>query len=255
MRSRVLSLGVALGALALTQRSPASDIRGTLAGAESLSPSPRQDPPRFRASYWEVPNGVLPITTPRASVEADVGVILTGPGIAESTQPLDLRVEGGRCRPGTVVVTPAATLSITNADLIAHELYAVARGSTERVVAAEAVAPRARRQIQLPVAGVYELRDVRQPSFRCWIVAGPGQGRVLLPNSAGAFVATGLNDGEYTVKAWYEGTERATQTVAIAGHEAQVTVALGGGGAAPAAANNNDHGHHDDRDDRGHHGR
>ncbi|MFO0645939.1 MAG: hypothetical protein U0326_06855 [Polyangiales bacterium] len=245
-RSRVvLSVGVALGSLALAARSPASDLRGTLAGAESLTPTVRQDPPRFRAAYWEVPNGVLPITTARASVEFDVGVILTGPGITESTQPVGIRVEGGRCRPGTVVVSPGTTLDITNADLVGHELYAVARGSTERVVPAQVVTPRTRRQVQLAQPGVYELRDVRQPSFRCWVIAGQGQGRILLPNAAGAFAATGLNDGAYTVKVYFEGAERASQAVEIAGREAQVQVSLGGA-AAPAPEG----GHHHEHGDR-----
>ncbi len=236
-RSRlVLSVGVALGALALGQRSPASDLRGTLQGADSLSPSPRPLPARFRAAYWEVPNGVVPIAAPRASVEFDLGVILTGPGIAESTQPVSIRVEGGRCRPGTVVVTPGTTLDITNADLVGHELYAVARGATEPAVPAQVISPRARRQIQLARAGVYELRDARQPSFRCWVIAGPGQGRILLPNAAGAFAATGLADGDYTVKVYYEGAERASQAVQVRGREAQVQVSLGGGGAAAAPA-------------------
>lgn len=243
-RSRVvLSVGIALGCVALAARAPASDLRGTLAGADSLSPSARQDPPRYRPSYWEVPNGVMPITTARANVEFDVGVILTGPGIPEATQPVGIRIEGGRCRPGTVVVSPGTTLDISNADLVGHDLYAVARGASDRVVPAQLVSPRSRRQVQLPAAGVYELRDVRQPSFRCWVIAGPGQGRILLPNSAGAFAATGLNDGTYTVKAYYEGAERASQTVTVEGREAQVQITLGG--AAPAA--DDDRHHHGDR--------
>ena len=236
LRSRlVLSFGIALSALALGRVSPALDLRGTLAGADTLSPSPRQDPPRFRPAYWEVPNGVVPLATPRANVEFDLGVILTGPGVAESTQPVGVRIEGGRCRPGTVVVTPGTTLDITNADLVGHDLYAVARGGAERVVPAEVVSPRARRQIQFAAAGVYELRDARQPSFRCWVVAGPGQGRVLLPNPAGAFAATGLSDGDYTVKVYYEGEVRSTQVAEIRGREAQVQIMLGG---APAAGAN-----------------
>ncbi len=230
----VLSLGLALGAFALTTRPAAFDIRGTLGGAESLTVAPARTVPRHRPAYWEVPNGVLAITVARPSVEFDVGVVLTGPGVAESTQPVGVRVEGGRCRPGTVVVSPGTTLDITNADLVAHELYAVPRGSDERAVPAESVSPRARRQIQLPQAGVYELRDVRQPSFRCYVIAGPGQGRVLLPNATGAFAATGLSDGEYTVKVYYQGELRATEPAVVRGRDAQVQVNLAGG-AAPAA--------------------
>ncbi len=243
LRSRVvLSLGVAIGASALAAHAVASDLRGTLAGADSLTPSPRTAPPRVRASYWEVPNGVVPIAAPRASVEYDLGVILTGPGLAEATQPVALRIEGGRCRPGTVVVTPGTTLDITNADLVGHELYAVARGATDRVVPAEFTSPRTRRQIQFARAGVYELRDVRQPSFRCWVVAGQGQGRVMLPNATGAFATTGLGDGEYTVKVYFEGESRGSQTVTVRGDNATVQVSLGGA-AAPAER---DH-HHGDR--------
>lgn len=242
----VLSLGLALSAFALTARPAASDIRGTLGGAESLTVAPVRPEARLRGAYWEVPNGVLAITVPRASVEFDVGVVLTGPGIAEATQPVGLRIEGGRCRPGTVVVSPGTTLDITNADLVAHELYAVARGAAERVVPAESTSPRSRRQIQLPQAGVYELRDVRQPSFRCYVIAGPGQGRVLLPNATGAFAATGLSDGDYTVKVYYQGELRATEAAAIRGRDAQVQVNLAGGASpttptptdAPAAVGN-----------------
>lgn len=244
-----LFVGVALGGVGLAAVSSATDLRGTLGGADALNVTPVQMPPRYRAAYWEVPNGVLNLTTARPSVEFDLGVVLTGPGIAESAQPVPLRIEGGRCRPGTVVISPGTTLDITNADLIGHELYAVARGGNDRVVPAEVTSPRARRQVQLRAAGVYELRDVRQPSFRCWVIAGPGQGRLLLPNATGAFAATGLNDGDYTVKVYFEGAERASQAVQIRGREAQVQISLGGGGAAggaapPAGGDDDHHGHH-----------
>lgn len=230
------SLGFALGAFALPFSLTAFDLRGTLGGVESLTVAPPRSTARFRPAYWEVPNGVLPITAPRPNVEFDLGVILTGPGISEATQPVGLRVEGGRCRPGTVVVSPGTTLDITNADLIAHELYASPLGTDERAVPAESVSPRARRQVQLPTAGVYELRDVRQPSFRCYLVVGPGQGRVLLPNASGAFAATGLSDGDYTVKVYYQGELRATAPVVVRGRDAQVQVSLSAGATPTAPA-------------------
>jgi plastocyanin len=223
--------------MALASKAPAIELRGTLGGLESLTVTPVPPPPRQRAFYWEVPNGVLPITAARASYEWDVGVILTGPGITESTQPVGVRIEGGRCRPGTVVVTPGTTLDLNNQDLVAHELYAVARGATERVVPAQVVTSRTRRQVQFAQAGVYEIRDVRQPSFRCWVIAGAGQGRVLLANAAGAFAATTLSDGDYTLKVYHEGQERAAQAVSVRGRDVQVQVSIGGGAAAPATNN------------------
>jgi len=231
----------------------AHDLRGSLTGADTLSPSPRAAPPRWRGAFWEVPNGALAITAPRANVERDVAVVLTGASVAESRQPVTVPVEGGRCRPGTVLVSPGTTLTLDNQDLLAHEFYVVRSGGDERVVAAEITSSRTRRQVSLPSAGTYELRDLRQPTFRCWLVSGPGQGRVLQPNASGAFTATGLEDGPYTIKAYFEGVERASAEVTVAGHEASVTLAIGAApaapGAAPAAAEASDEGR---RRHRGH---
>lgn len=213
----------------------AHDVRGTLAGADALGPSPRATPPRWRGSFWEVPNGAIAITAPRANVERDVAVVLTGASVAESRQPVTVPVEGGRCQPGTVLLSPGTTLTLHNRDLLAHEFYAVRPGQEAPVVPAELTAPRTRRQISLPAAGTYELRDARQPTFRCWLVAGPGQGRVLHPDHNGAFTAQGLADGTYTVKAYFEGVERATADVTVAGREAAVTLAIGAPGAAAGA--------------------
>lgn len=234
MRARRVSPLVSLSLLCLVGAPRAADLRGTLTGAGDVTPSPREADPRRRGAYWEVPNGVVPITTARADQERDLAVVLTGPGISEATQPATVVIEGGRCRPGTAVVSPGTMINLENDDLLAHELYAVARGSAERIVPAERTSSRGRRQVNLPRAGVYELRDARDPAFRCWVLAGPGQGRVLRVDAQGAFRASGLDDGDYTVKVYYEGAERASQAVTVAGREATVTVALGA--AAPAAA-------------------
>lgn len=214
----------------------AHDLRGTLTGADALSPSARATPARWRGAFWEVPNGALAITAPRSNVERDVAVVLTGASVAESRQPVTVPVEGGRCRPGTVLLSPGTTLTLDNQDLLAHEFYVVRAGGDDRVVAAEVTSSRTRRQVSLPSAGSYELRDLRQPTFRCWLVAGPGQGRVLQPNATGAFTATGLEDGPYTVKAYFEGVERASAEVTVEGREASVTLAIGAAPAAPGAA-------------------
>ena len=214
----------------------AHDLRGTLAGADALSPSPRATAARWRGSFWEVPNGAMPITAPRASVERDVAVVLTGASVPEGRQPVTVPVEGGRCRPGTVVFSPGTTLTLDNQDLLAHEFFVVRPGHDERVVAPELTAARTRRQVSVPAAGTYELRDARQPTFRCWLVAGPGQGRVLLLNQAGAFAATGLEDGAYTVRAYFEGVERGAAEVTVAGREAAVTLTLGAAPASPTVA-------------------
>lgn len=227
MRARRVSPFVLLSVLSAVQIPRAADLRGTLVGAGELSPSARERDGRHRAFFWEVPNGVVPLTAARADVERDLAVVLTGPGVEESARPVAVVLEGGRCRPGTVVAAPGTMINVENNDLLTHELYVVPRGGTDRVVPAERTSPRARRQFSVGRAGVFELRDARDPSFRCWIAAGPGQGRVLRVDAQGAFRAAGLADGDFTVKVFYEGTERASQAVTVAGREATVTVTLG----------------------------
>lgn len=211
-------------------------MRGTLQGADTLSPSPRPAPAGVRASYWEVPNGVVPIAAPRASAEFDVGLILTGEGVEESRQPVALAIQGGRCRPGTVVVAPGTVLRLDNQDVIGHALYAVAQGTDTRAVPEELTSSHTTRQVTFTTAGVYELRDARQSSFRCWVVVGSGQGRVLQQDANGGFTVTGLADGDYTVRAWFEGVERGSGTVHMAGHDLPLALHLGAPGAAPTPA-------------------
>ncbi len=240
MRRRAVAAGLAM---MLSGVAAAHDLRGSLGGADTLTPSPRPVPPRWRGSFWEVPNGGLAIQVPRANLERDVAVVLTGASVPEMRQPVTARVEGGRCVPGTLVVAPGTTLTVDNEDLLAHEFYVVRAGQTEPVVASELTASRTRRQLSLPAAGAYELRDQRQPQFRCWIVAGPGQGRVLPVDRTGAFSVSGLEDGTYTVKAYFEGAERASGEVTVAGREATVTLSLGGE-AAPAHEDTHRHRDH-----------
>lgn len=220
-----LAVGIALAVGA--SASAAHDLRGTLQGHDSLSPSERPATPGRRAFYWEVPNGVIALLPSRANPERDLGVVLTGEGVTESTGPVTVPVEGGRCRPGTVVIAPGATLTVDNRDLLAHEFFLTRADNTAPLVPAEVTNPRTRRQFPAPPAGTYLLRDARSPEFRCWIRSGPGQGRVLPVDSRGGFTATGLADGEYTVKVYFEGEERATQPVTVEGRAAEVTVTLG----------------------------
>ncbi|MEZ4389556.1 MAG: hypothetical protein R3A48_00560 [Polyangiales bacterium] len=134
MRARRVSSLLGLSLMFIVRAPSAADLRGTLAGAAELTPAPTPPDARRRDFYWEVPNGVVPLSTPRADIERDIAVVLTGAGVEESRQPGAVVLEGGRCRPGTVVVSPGAMVNVENADLLTHELYVVARGSAERVV-------------------------------------------------------------------------------------------------------------------------
>lgn len=225
---------VGLALVTVASVSTAHDLRGVLQGQDSLSPAVLPTPPtHLRRSYWQVPNGVLALLPSRANPERDLSVVLTGPGITDSTGPVTVPVEGGSCRPGTVVISPGATLTVDNRDVLSHAFFLSRAGDSTPLAPAEITDPRTRRQLQAPPAGEYLLRDARMPDFRCYIHSGPGQGRVLSVDPRGGFTATGLSDGEYTVKVFFEGTERGTQAVVVDGRSAEVTVTLGSTGSSP----------------------
>jgi hypothetical protein len=199
-------------------------------------------------SYWEEPNGAIDVRRSRALADMDIAVILSGDGVQESTQPVPMPVVGGRCRPGTAVVSPNGVLRVQNQDWFPHEFYATAAGQTTPVAAfqAEPTAPRSERQVQLPEAGVYQIHDRLSPLFRCFVLVGPGQGRIVQTATDGAFRISPLTDGNYTLRVYFEGRQLAETTAAIA-HDHDLTVppinlaapAAGANGAAAAAAGAN----------------
>lgn len=195
----------------------AAEIRGTLQGIENLQPTPPPPVQGRRAFYWEEPNGAIDVRRPHAVTDMDIAVILTGDQVAEARQPVSLPVIGGRCRPGTVVVTPNTVLRLQNQDWMAHEFFATAPGHTEpiRSFGPEMTAPRSERQVQIPQPGTYEIRDRLQPAFRCWVVVGPGQGRAITPAPDGTFRFASVTDGNYTLNVYYEGRAIAETTTQV----------------------------------------
>lgn len=216
----------------------AAEIRGTIQGLDTLQPAPAPEVQGRRLYYWEEPNGAIDVRRPHANPEIDVAVVLSGSEVAEGRRPVTLPVIGGRCRPGTVVLAPNAVLQIQNQDWVAHELFATRAGQDEPVgtFAPEATAPRSQRQVQLADAGTYEIRDRLQPLFRCWLVVGPGQGRVATPGSDGAFRFGPVTDGSYTIRVYYEGRVLAETTAQVSNDRNVTLPALTANAAAPGSA-------------------
>jgi len=209
-RPNVILAVVAAGLAAATPRTlAAAELRGTLTGLDTLQPTPASESQGRRLFYWEEPNGALDTRRPRAIAELDLTVVLTGAGVAESSQPVNVPVVGGRCRPGTAVVSANTVLRIQNNDWFPHEFFAAAAGQTTPVagVQPEPTAPRSERQVQIAQAGVYELRDRLSPLFRCFILVGAGQGRVANVAQDGAFRWQTVADGDYTVRVYFEGRQ------------------------------------------------
>jgi hypothetical protein len=174
--------------------------------------------------FWMQSNGALATREPRPNPERDLAVVLTGASVPEAAQPVVFTVAGGTCQPGTVVVSPGTTLTIRNLDWFAHELFLTAPNNETPVegFAPEATAPNSQRSAQVRAAGTFLLRDRLNPVFRCWVVVGPGQGRLISPGADGSFRTGNLADGEYTLKVYFEGRVLATAPARVVGREVTV---------------------------------
>ncbi len=233
-------LATLLGIALVSSTASGADVRGTLTGIDTVTPTPPPDTGTRRMFYWELPNTAIGVLRPHVNPESDLAVVMTGDGVQESTHPVSFPVAGGRCRPGTAVIAPNGVLRIQNQDWFPHEFYAVQAGQTAAIAAvqAEPTAPRSERQVQIPEAGVYEIRDRISPLFRCHVLVGNGQGRVVSPGADGAFRFSPVPDGTYTVRVYFEGRQIAETTVTML-HDREVTIPpinLGAPPAAPGAA-------------------
>jgi hypothetical protein len=169
-------------------------------------------------------NGALATRDARANPERDLAVIVTGPTVAEAAQPVTVTVAGGGCQPGTVVVTPNTVISVRNLDWFTHELFLTAANSDVPVseFAPEATAPSSQRSAQVRAAGRYVMRDRLNPLFRCWVVIGPGQGRVISPGPDGVYRTSNLGEGDYTVDVWFEGRKVGTSAAHMGARDSTV---------------------------------
>jgi len=197
----------------------AGELRGSLQGVDSLQPAAPLQVSGRRTSFWEEPNGAIDVRRPRALPDMDLSVVLTGADVAEANQPVNLSVVGGRCRPGTAVVSANTVLRIQNQDWFAREFFAVASGQSAPLSTfqPEGTASRSERQVQIAQTGSYELRDRRDPLFRCFVLVGPGQGRVVSPGTDGSYRLANVAAGSYTLRVYFEGRAVGETTTTVTG--------------------------------------
>lgn len=121
--------------------------------------------------------------------------------VTANSNPIALRIGGGRTSPVTLVVAPGTVLEFQNRDPFPHRPYIVGNATFQ----AADMKGASNRQWKVPGPGKYELRDQLAPSLRSWIVAEPNVAAVAYPGRDGAFTFGNLTPGEYTLKAFFNG--------------------------------------------------
>jgi len=164
--------------------------------------------------YWEVENGVLPVTPPALVMSNRIGVALlrkdgaTQPGFL----PVHPEINGAMLVPGVVVAPPGATLKFHNADPFVHELYSDDLG---KLFPPELQSSQQTRQVQFPNPGVYEVRCSMAPHLKGYIVILPGVVAFKNPADDGSFLFEGIAPGDYIVKIYFDGKEVGSQAVTV----------------------------------------
>jgi plastocyanin len=198
------------------------------------------------ASYWNEPNGLLPVEPPRVDPAADLGVVLFQEG-APAPAPdsvATVPVRAARLEKSVVVVRPGSTLRFNNVDPFDHELYS----PTVEAFKPERQAKGAFRPIEFKAEGTYEVRCKMMPHFLGWVVAVPAT-LVLALNKAGEFALEDLAPGKYTIRIFHGGAwvheesfvvedkrEQEFEFKLTAGKDAQAASKPEGGADAKAAA-------------------
>ena len=140
--------------------------------------------------------------------------------------PLLITVGGGRTTPVTVVVTPGTRLHFENRDPFAHKLYGVGQSTFPP----GEMAALAARDWTAPGPGRYEIRDELSPSVRSWVVVEPNVAAIAYPSVQGQFLIPQLAPGEYTLKAYFSGSQAGSpRTFVLGGNVVDVAMPVAEG--------------------------
>lgn len=159
-----------------------------------------RDPKRHRYSFRE-PVPTVPAKYrklfPAIPKELCVAALAGSP---QKSDPVLIRVGGGRTWPVTIVVPPGTKLQFQNTDPFNHRLFGVGLktfppGDTGKG---------AHRDWTVPKAGTFEIRDELAPSVRMWVIGEPNVVKCVFPTIKGEF-AMQLDEGAYTLQAYFAG--------------------------------------------------
>ncbi len=198
-----LALAVCLGAGPAAATKVTGKIVVTKEFREALERAAKKQEEGKTVSYWNEPNGLLPVEPPQVDPSADLGVVLFQDG-APAPGPDDVAtvsVRAARLEKNVVVVRPGSTLRFNNVDPFDHELFS----PTVEAFKPERQAKGAFRPIEFKAEGTYEVRCKMMPHFLGWVVAVPAT-LVLELDKTGGFKFDDLAPGKYTIKIFHGGS-------------------------------------------------
>ncbi|HUT78891.1 MAG TPA: hypothetical protein VM285_14435 [Polyangia bacterium] len=229
-----LALAVCLGSFPALATKVTGKIVVTPGFREALELAARKSEEGQASSYWNEPNGLLPVEPPRVNPAVDLGVVLFQEG-APAPAPdsvATVPVRAARLERSVVMVRPGSTLRFNNVDPFDHELYS----PTVPAFEPERQAKGAFRPIEFKAEGTYEVRCKMMPHFLGWVVAVPAT-LVLELDKAGEFKLEDLAPGKYTIKVFHGGSWVHEESFVVEDKREQtLEFKLTGGKAAPDPA-------------------
>ena len=196
-----------LGALLLAPATALSGaVKGKVSGAQRLLNPVWNDAKEASANRftWREPSPTVKAEFRSLFAHAPKEVCIAAIGannVTPGNGAIAFKITGGRTSPVTLVVAPGTSIEFQNRDPFPHKPFLVGQGSFQ----ASEMKSGAVRQWKAPAPGKYELRDELAPSVRSWIVVDPKVAAIAYPGRDGSFTFGNLPEGEYTLKAFFNG--------------------------------------------------
>ncbi len=202
---RVVAISVLLLGIPLARDASAGQVRGKIKGANKLLPAVYADAakPDSHRYTWREPSPTVrqEFRALSANPSRDICIAAISSGQAQKHDPIQITLTGGHTIPTTIVVSPGTLLSFVNHDPFPHRLFQVGNDSFK----AEETSANGRRDWTASGPGRYEFRDELFPTVRFFVVVDPGVVEVVYPGRTGSFAFHDLPDGDYYLKAFFEG--------------------------------------------------
>lgn len=200
-------------------RVAAVPVRGIVSLPRPPAAAPDAAERTRRDHYWNVWAELLDPAAARVPTEREVSVVLTGNANPRS-RGCSYRIEGGDLLPRTLVAQANTRISLENRDGTAHRIYSDALPG----MTALRTAPGRAREVAVPDAGSWELRDREYPQLVGHLVSIPDLVACATVTTRGEWRFTDVAAGTYVLKVYRGGREAHAAPLTVAASAREVVV-------------------------------